>query len=114
MEELKDSFYTTQVAVTTEEIKRIEQCTREQSGRELWKEERIKRITASNVGAISKMRKTTKRSGKEKELLYSTFTGSRATRLWHPYGRNSNTKVYNETAREWPFWFEDNTIWTCH
>ena len=77
---LKESFYTTQVAVTKEAAVNIERCTREQSGSELWKEERKKRVTASHVGAISKMRKTTKRSVKVKELLYSTFTGSKATR----------------------------------
>ncbi len=35
--------------------------------------ERRKRITASNVGSIAKMRKTTERCNKVKNLLYSSF-----------------------------------------
>ena len=41
--------------------------------------ERRKRITASNVGSIEKMRKTTKRSKKVQYLLYSGFTGNTVT-----------------------------------
>ena len=37
------------------------------------------RITASNTGAIAKMRATTKRSKKVQELLYSGFKGNKAT-----------------------------------
>ena len=78
LDELKQSFYMTQVFVVTNED--IEECTREQGNCDLWKEERMKRVTASHVGGILKMRKATKRSGKVKEILYSTFTGSKATR----------------------------------
>ncbi len=42
--------------------------------------ERRKRLTASNVGSIAKMRKTTKRSSKVQSLLYSSFRGNQATR----------------------------------
>ena len=48
--------------------------------------ERRKRLTASNVGSIAKMRKTTKRSNKVKGLLYSSFRGNVATL----YGRHNN------------------------
>ena len=43
-------------------------------------DEREKRITASRVGGIAKMRKTTKRGKKVDQLLYSTFRGNEATR----------------------------------
>ena len=41
--------------------------------------ERRKRLTASNVGSIAKMRKPTKRSNKVKGLLYSSFGGNVTT-----------------------------------
>ena len=79
LDELKSSFYDTQVAITIEERENIEKKTRQQSGCTLWKEERLKRITASHTGSIAKMKKTTKRSNKVKELIYSTFRGNKAT-----------------------------------
>ena len=72
LEELKNNF-------TKEDIDSIEWHTREQGASDLWKEERTRRLTASKVGGVAKMRKKTKRSGKVKELLYSTFNGNRAT-----------------------------------
>lgn len=77
---MKDGFYETKVKVTKEQAEDIERDTREQSESELWRNERRKCITASQVGAIVKMRKTTKRSGKVKGLLYSQFKGNKATR----------------------------------
>ena len=77
MDKLKTSCYDTQVAITIEEREDIEQKTRQQSGCTLWKEERQKRITASHVGGILKMKKSTKRSNKVKVLLYSTFRGNK-------------------------------------
>ena len=50
--------------------------------------ERRKRITASNVGSIAKMRKTTKRCNKVKSLLYSSFRGNQATQ----YGVDNEVK----------------------
>ena len=81
MEEEKGKFYREDVVVTDEEARRIEEKTRAQASSDLWKKERLKRLTASHVGGISKMRKTTKRSGKVRELLYTVFTGSKATRF---------------------------------
>lgn len=80
LEELKDGFYQTKVRVTQEQADEIERNTREQSGSELWKDERRKRVTASNIGVLSKMLKSTKRSKKVHELLYTRFKGSKATR----------------------------------
>ena len=80
LEQLKASFYQTKVVVTREEAKQIEQQTREQAESEEWKNERRKRITASRVGGICKMREKTKRSNRVRALLYSTFKGNKATR----------------------------------
>ncbi len=49
-----------------------------------WQQERRKRLTASVVGGIAKMKKKTKKSKKVQALLYSTFRGNQATR----YGRS--------------------------
>ncbi len=89
LESLKKSFYNTQVTVTQEEVRDIEKVTRGQNACDEWMAERRKRITASNVGAIAKMRKTTKRSNKVQTLLYSTFRGNQATR----YGMANEDKA---------------------
>ena len=44
----------------------------------------MKRMTASQVGGILKMKKTTRRSKKVEEILYSKFKGNCATM----YGTN--------------------------
>ena len=84
LEEMKTSFIETRVAVTKEQCDDIERDTRQQSESERWMTERTKRITASRVGGIVKMKKTTKRSKKVEEFLYSKFRGNEATR----YGTN--------------------------
>ena len=61
----------------------MEKQTRNQADSDLWQVERKKRITASNVGGICKMRKTTKIAKKVEALLYSRFKGNMATQ----YGR---------------------------
>ena len=80
LQQLTDSFYRTKVAITDEKAKEIEQKTRDQAESEHWMIERRLRITASRVGSITKMRKTTKKSKKVQELLYSSFRGNQATR----------------------------------
>ena len=65
--------------MTTEQANNTERETQEQSGSDLWIRERTKRITASRVGGILKMKKTTKRSRKVQEILYSRFKGNQAT-----------------------------------
>ena len=54
--------------------------------------EREKRITASRVGSIAKMNKTTKKSKKVEEILYNTFRGNEATR----YGKEMEEKSRQE------------------
>lgn len=80
LEELKDSYFTTKVKITPESATQLEKDTRQQSESEQWITERRMRITASNVGSIVKMRKTTKRSKKVETILYNTFRGNEATR----------------------------------
>ena len=80
LDKLKDSYYRTKVVVTEEEARDIERNTRDQAENEQWLLERKKRITASNVGGIAKMRKTTKKSKKVENILYSRFRGNEATR----------------------------------
>lgn len=80
LKELKRSFYETKVVVTPEEGKHIEQQTHDQADSEQWMVERRKRITASVVGGIAKMRRTTKKSKKVENLLYTKFRGNAATR----------------------------------
>ena len=90
--ELKQSYYDTMVVVTQEEAVSIERHTQEQAMSEQWQDERRKRLTASRVGSIAKMRAKTKRSKKVKELLYSTFRGNEATR----YGTELEEKTRQE------------------
>lgn len=78
LEELKQSYYDTKVRVTKEEAIAIAHETAEQ-GNDLWKHERKKRLTASTIGGIIKMRATTKKAKKVEYLLYSKFKGNKAT-----------------------------------
>ncbi len=89
LEALKRGYYDTRVVVTGEEARNIEEATRGQSTCDEWMKERRKRLTASNVGSVAKMRKTTKRSKKVQTLLYSTFRGNKATQ----YGADNEDKV---------------------
>ena len=81
LDERKTTLYNTHVAVTTEQADNTERETHEQNRSDLWIRQRIKRITASPVGRILKMRKTMKRSRKVKEILhiYTKFRGNQAT-----------------------------------
>lgn len=73
-------FYETEVVITQVEAEGLEKRTQKQAESEEWKSERRKRLTASTVGGIVKMWKTTKRSKTVRDLLYSTFRGNEATR----------------------------------
>ena len=84
LQELKDSFYSTKVRLTTEEAGKLQEETKEQTGSEVWIRERMKHITASRAGGILKMKKTTRRSKKVEEILYSKFKGNQTT----AYGMN--------------------------
>ena len=79
LEQLKTSFYLTKVVVTKEEAMEIEEQTRDQADSMQWLMEQRKRLTASKVGDIAKMKNSTKKSKKVQNLLYSTFRGNEAT-----------------------------------
>ena len=75
-------YYRANVQVTEASAAQINIITMGQSSGDheiTWREERRKRITASNVGQIAKRRATTKVISTVKQLLYSTFTGNKAT-----------------------------------
>ncbi len=97
LQSLKSSFYDTQVMVTEEQAKDIEKATRGQSACDEWMAERRKRLTASNVGSIAKMRKTSKRSSKVQSLLYSYFRVNQATR----YGSANEDSASNSILLTW-------------
>ena len=78
LEELKQSYYDTKVQVTKEKSTDIA-CKTAKQGSELWKQERMKRLTASVVGGVCKMRATTSKAKKVENLLYSKFRGNKAT-----------------------------------
>ena len=100
LKQLKQGFYDTKVVVTLEEAKAIERQTVDQADNEQWINERRKRITASKVGGIAKMRSTTKRSKKVQQLLYATFKGNAATR----YG----TEKEDSTRRQYTTYMRQN------
>ncbi len=72
------------MSVTQEERISIEQQTRDQDYSDQWQQERRKRLTASVVGGIAKLKEKTKKSKKVQAPLYSTFRGNKATH----YGRS--------------------------
>ena len=63
-----------------EQICQIEELTRSQRDTEMWMEERRKQTTASNVGSLAKMKVVLPVTKRAKKILYSRFTGSKATR----------------------------------
>ena len=73
LDENKTRFYEKEVVITQVEGNELEKRTRKQAESEEWKSERRKRLTASTVGGIAKMRKTTKRSKTVRDLLHSTY-----------------------------------------
>ena len=80
------------MVIPEDEAKEIETNTWNQADSELWITERQKRRTASRVGNIAKMRKTTKPRTKVKNILYITFRGNNATR----YGIANEDKARQE------------------
>lgn len=64
---------------TNEEIQLLQKSTIGQSSCQLWKQERVNRVTASNFGRICKIKKSTLCEKLVISLLYKQFHGSKAT-----------------------------------
>ena len=76
LKDMTDLYCRANVVVSVDEARAIEIQTVTQSSSDLWREERRKRLTASNCGKIAKMTQKTM-ANKVKELLYSTFKGNK-------------------------------------
>ena len=96
---MKNDYYETHIAVDRQKMDEIELFTRNQSSamntnaQQLWFNERRKRITASRIGGITKMRNKTKTANKVKEMLYSKFRGNAHT-LYGVINENTSRNEY--------------------
>ena len=59
-----------------EELKKVERSSHQQHNSEIWKQERLKRLTSSNFGKVMSRRTTNVSPNLVKNLLYSKFTGN--------------------------------------
>ncbi len=66
------------MSVTQEERIQIEEQTRDQDNSDQWQQEWRKRLTASVVGGIAKMKEKTTKNKKVQAPLHSTFRGNQA------------------------------------
>ncbi len=71
----------------------MEELTRGLVDSDAWIAERRKRLTASVVGGIIKMRNNTKKAGKVEHLLYRKFKGNAATRYGQVLRRQSKRRI---------------------
>ncbi|GLV38062.1 hypothetical protein CBL_01743 [Carabus blaptoides fortunei] len=72
----------------------LEENTRSQFRSALWRKERLKSLTASTFRKICKMTKTTATANTVNSLLYSDFSGNKATQ----YGvRNESSNVQEKS-----------------
>lgn len=72
LEELKKGFYETKEVVNSEEAIEVEKQTRDQTDSQEWISERRKRLTASVVGGIAKLRSTCRRKKGGELTQYQT------------------------------------------
>ena len=103
---MKTKYYQAHIVVDGEAREDIENITRGQSAsmdnkaEQLRYAERRKRVKSSRAGGIAKMRKTTERANKVKEMLYTKFRGNRDN-LQHGQQGNFSEGVYNIHAPTW-------------
>ena len=86
-EELKrrmSHFYREEVCITRQRASIIEEETRTQAtdDNQMWEQERRKRVTASKVGCITKMRKSTKRSKKSGRITVYNIQRQQSNPVW--------------------------------
>ena len=84
LQDLIVNFYRSKIMITTTNMKEIQSLTSKHSDDEaalaIWKSERRLRITSSNVKSIAQWRPITAVASLVKQMLYSKFSGSAATR----------------------------------
>ena len=92
LKDMTQPYYRGNVVVSADEARAIEINTIAQSSCDLWREERRKRLTASNCGRICK---TTQKTipNKVKDMLYSTFKGNKATE-WGKMQESTTRQAY--------------------
>lgn len=95
-DQLKDMtqlYYRGNVVVSADEARAIEINTIAQSSCDLWREERRKRLTASNCGRICKTTQTIPNKVKDIIILYSTFKSNKATE-WGKMQESTTRQAY--------------------
>jgi len=96
---MKTEYYQAHIVVDREAKEDRENITRGQSAsmdnkvEQLWYAKRRKRVKSSRAGGIAKMRKTTKRANKVKEMLYTKFRGNRDT-IYSMVSEETSQKEY--------------------
>ena len=83
-EELEDKmnkFVNTEINISGDNMKSIEEKTRNQSKSKMWIIERRKRLTASNFGSVVKRSLNIKVAPIVRSILYGKFTGNRSTKI---------------------------------
>lgn len=93
---VKQNEFLESLKKTHSEILSLERDTIDQSNSDIWILKRRKRITASMIGQICKMKPTTPCTSIIKTMLYSTFTGNDSTR----YGKSNEITALKEIANE--------------
>ena len=87
LDQLKMSYHSAKVVVSTQEKALIEEQTLEQSNCSFWAEEITKRITASHVGSIAKMKKNYKKEEQGEGVTVQYLQGKPNCNVWDSNGR---------------------------
>ncbi|CAC5370711.1 unnamed protein product [Mytilus coruscus] len=95
-EKLKINYLNKNIHISEADIIKTEKQTKLQLCSEIWKDERKKRITASNFGSVVKRNSKTEIAPLIKQLLYSTFKGNKTTRIGIKEEKVTITQYYTE------------------
>ncbi|XP_052063676.1 uncharacterized protein LOC127703187 [Mytilus californianus] len=99
-EKLKVNYLNKNIDIPEADIIKIEKKTTLQLCSEIWKDERKKRITASNFGSVVKRNSKIKIAPLIKQLLYSTFKGNKTTRIGIKEEKVTITEYVNIKQKE--------------
>ncbi|CAC5378247.1 unnamed protein product [Mytilus coruscus] len=100
LEKLKVNYLNKNIDIPEADIIKIEEKTTLQLCSEIWKDERKKRITASNFGSVVKRNSKIKIAPLIKQLLYSTFKGNKTTRIGIKEEKVTITEYVNIKQKE--------------